>query len=299
LLAFVLSLVAPALAAEARPPGEFRLSWIAPAGCPSGADVEADARRLVGATTNAQRLVARGKLVRLAPHQWQLNLVTALDESRGQRQLTFDSCEAAAQAAAVVLALMLNPHASVEAEPTTAVTASHPPPARGSLEAALRGGAAFGVFPGASPRLSVGLSGGLGPARLWLRASAGLIQTIQASSDNPAGARLHESSIGAAFCWEFLAASVGVAPCAGVDLHRVVGRGRGVSQPEDGEIGWAAGSLGLLGGVPLGSVVGVQVLLAAEVPFARPRVYLQDIGELLRPFVIGGRADLGLVFKVW
>lgn len=134
----------------------FTLSLNAPAQCPSEADVREDIDRLVGERNNdAPNLTAWLRIEAEPGGVWRLLLETELDGTPGEREVEGNSCDAVARAAAVTLALMLNPHADGEPEKST-------PPPTTHFGAAAFIDATHGFAPGWSPELVVGMFGGLG-----------------------------------------------------------------------------------------------------------------------------------------
>ncbi|HVR63379.1 MAG TPA: hypothetical protein VMU50_15870, partial [Polyangia bacterium] len=99
---------------------ELSLTWQAPAGCPDGGDVEAQFARLLGGAGRApaaKHLTATATVQPAAAGRWTLRLETALDGVPGQRALEGDSCWTVASAAALILALTIDPNATAAPEP--------------------------------------------------------------------------------------------------------------------------------------------------------------------------------------
>jgi hypothetical protein len=110
--------------AHAAEPGEtFTLDWSAPAGCPDKADVLARAEQLVGHSLNqpagAQPLELSGLIEPLSPSGWQLRFSSRAGVA--DRAVSAQSCEELGDAAALWIALSIDPsYASRRAESTPA-----------------------------------------------------------------------------------------------------------------------------------------------------------------------------------
>jgi hypothetical protein len=104
--ALVASLFVWGAAAPARAAAPLTLTWLAPTGCPTAADVRAEVDRLVrfppGQAPPA--LVADGR-VDNRDGRWHLRLRTEREGLPGERELEADSCASLAHAATLVIAL--------------------------------------------------------------------------------------------------------------------------------------------------------------------------------------------------
>ena len=88
----------------------FELTWEAPDSCPDEQDIRRQVDRLVGAGGQPQhRLVVHGRVTQQEDGQWVLRLQTELDGVHGERAIPGKSCQAVADAGALMLALALNP----------------------------------------------------------------------------------------------------------------------------------------------------------------------------------------------
>lgn len=169
--------VTPAHGAE-----PLSLAWTAPAGCPSRDDVLAETRRLLGGQIESDApLAARAEIALAAPSDYRLRIT--LDRTPGERprEVHAPTCAELGDAAALILALSLDPAGVASAPPGSALhadpAAPPPPPAPEPLfvpplEApAFPSGAAFpGGLAGAGPSglAGAGIGGlaGAGPGGL-------------------------------------------------------------------------------------------------------------------------------------
>jgi hypothetical protein len=107
----------------------LRLTWVAPEGCSSQADIERQiARSLGNPSSHHAALAVRVELRRLAKRRVSVSLVAEGRGESGQRQLEAESCDAAATAAALIVALMVDPALGASAQPAPEPPAPPPPP---------------------------------------------------------------------------------------------------------------------------------------------------------------------------
>jgi hypothetical protein len=107
-LAALVAAIVPAIA-SARGKVPLRLEWVAPAGCPSHADVLADIERTIGDVESSSFVVAR-VVVAHPPNARSFRAEVQLTAagSTTSRALEADTCRAVANAAALIVALAIN-----------------------------------------------------------------------------------------------------------------------------------------------------------------------------------------------
>ena len=290
------ALVLVTLPVVAAAQGPVQIDWNAPSGCPAADDVRGRIDRLVPASAistphgterpavasdavqDALRLRARVDVQRRADGTWRLRVETRpVDGAPGERSLTVASCEAAADAAALIVALALGPLGpgvgAVDTATVVAVVVAPGPPDEPLVwSLGLRAGGAgdYGVFPE--------LSGGAGLAglvvldeirielglRYWFGASAtkgdeaGLVPLVGTF------AMAAGSLVG---CWPD---SWWIHGCAGMELGRMTAAGEGVERPDEPALLWSAALASLRFGVPIASQWRLVGGLELAVPLAPP-----------------------------
>ena len=127
------SLVAVAVALlatrDASADDTLRLTWKAPAGCPSIDDVRAATLREVDArAANSGVLEADAYVEQREATSWAVRLRTRRGMATGEREIEAETCDGVAQATAVVLALALVPPSEPEPEPERVPGAAAAPP---------------------------------------------------------------------------------------------------------------------------------------------------------------------------
>jgi hypothetical protein len=302
---------------EAPATPELALTWQAPAGCPSPTDVEAQFVRLLGgaARTPSGKHIAASALVRAATSErWSVELATVLDGAVGRRNLSGDSCASVSSAAALILALMIDPAAAERAtapEPAAPESPPEAPPPKPEPEAVVRttappkaravagmarvfGGVVVGVLPAPAP--AAGLA--LGARARRLGAELSIVATEQrrvtASPDTSGDFRLVAG--GARACGELGGRVVVWHLCVGGELERVTGTGL-VAPARSGAALMGAGTGGLLVAVPLGARLALSLDLDAAVRPYHP-AFLDSDAQLFKIPLISGFAALGLMVTI-
>jgi len=330
LVALALPVTARAAAPAADGPAaptvpELALTWQAPAACPSSVDVQAQFARLLGGAARAPtgKHIAATLVVRSsALDKWTLELATVLDGAAGRRTLEGDSCASVTSAAALILALMIDPAA---VERAVAESAPAPPPAApppqappttlavappeiaraprtvfGFARVFAGGVAAFLPMPAPAAGLAVGARRRRLAAELSVLATeersapaAGLTPTAGGDFRLLAGdARACGDLGGHAVIWSF---------CAGGELERLSGTGFGANagvspQPKSALMG--AGTGGLLVTLPLAPSFALALDLDAVVRVYRPTLEINTDDRVFRVPLASAFAALGIIVTI-
>jgi hypothetical protein len=289
----------------------LRLSWEAPAGCPSGETVRSAAVR--NAPPSAIPLEADA----IVSHRdrWTVTLKTRRPEASGERVLEAASCSALADATAVILALALVPPGEEEvrataAKPEPQPVESAPPVSEDRVPAVSRAPSnakpgppalAIGGFAAtdATSLPGVGLGGGgllaWTPGALRIEALfsafAGPSQTVDRST---AGARFSMTSLAAGACYTVVRSAIELAPCGGASMHWVSAEGFGATANYDASARWASIDPGLLARAPLTSWLALRARADGLVPLGRPSFEVENEGVVHKPPPFGIRAALGV-----
>lgn len=308
----------PEPSAERRAPGQsngvpLELALEAPDGCPDASSLRESAIRLasVGEETSSG-LMARVTVVESTEGHFLLSMQTEQDGIHGVRTLDGRSCRAVMEAAALILALMLNPEAQLPSEPTA------PPPKRptGSrapvrrtrqlealppskeplaLAATAHVGLEVGALPHAGPDSSLGGTAELGRGSVWLFGSVAPPQVKLVEGDSSRGGRLWMGSGTGLGCWTLLGTTSSLAACVGTAFNWIQGKGLGVAHRRSGAVYWVSPAAGALTDVQLGSWIAFRAAALGMVPLARPKTYLDEIGPVHRPSPVEGRLLAGVL----
>jgi hypothetical protein len=319
--ALVVALGAPALT-RAAVPAELSLTWQAPAGCPTPTDVEAQFARLLGGaarTPSGKHIAAQAVVRAAAPDRWSLELATVLDQAVGHRSLAGDSCASVASAAALILALMIDPAAAERAmkPPAPARTAMEPAPTRAPPPEAIVtttaprepneraavapyarafAGVVVALLP--TPAPAVGLALGARRGRLGAELTGVATEERRALAVGSAGGDFRLLAGGARACGALGGHAVVWQVCLGGELERLSGTGVGVSTMRSRTALMGAATGGLLVSVPLGAHVALSLDLDAAVRPYRPTFKLDLVGPIFQIPLASGLAALGLIVTI-
>lgn len=314
------------LATSARAQSALTLDWDAPAECPKAAWVEASVRRLLS-TPPSDPLQVRA-VVRPDGSEWVVDLRFE-GAARGTRRLRAASCESVARAAALIVALALDPQAAAlaseemaQAEAPRSVPPVVPPPppappspptrpvrsspvahatrarihGHGFVAAALE----HGYVPGVVPAAIVG--GGVG-ARLWRAdllvqiapfASGALEDRPRYGADFSVLAAELRGCVGPAWTW------LALEGCAEFRGTHVTGHGTGLTESYRAHAALFALGAGVLVRIPSRTRLAAEASVDTSVPFTRPSfVLLEGDREqaIHRVPMLTARATLGVSLR--
>ncbi|WP_438018753.1 hypothetical protein WMF18_06595 [Sorangium sp. So ce315] len=309
-------LPASALAAPAEPRA-VDLRWEAPDGCPPADEVRGEIARLLGASEQHQPIEVEIAVARAGGARLRLDLRIRAP-SPGERVIRGDDCASMSRAAALIVAMSIDPDAvarnaaaqpAAQPAPPSAVAApaaAPPPPppaaarppaaAEGDLEGALW--LSVHIEQALVPAVGVGLAAGGGIRGGWLRAD-GAAGVVPSSSSRVAG-----MAAGAEFqlwflevdaCARALERPLSVYVCALGRQHWLLARGRGVDEAFARTAPIFAAGLGTLVEWRIAGPLRGEGVLHAVVPLRRPRFVVENLeGDVYRPPAAGLSSRLGL-----
>jgi hypothetical protein len=309
----------------------IELGWRAPSECPSAEAVRAELVDLLGAEHASERVRVDIAVVH-EPRGYVAAIVLEVGMHRSERELVAEHCDALADAAALVIAVTVDPaHAVVgdevvpepvvvaePAPPTptpTPVTTSQqsratatsivqkPPPLRPArrrtpgFHARVFGGLDTGATPGPTGTLgaAVGLRGRWFRAELDGSWAFGRERTVPGGAG--ASARIARGSLAVRGCGVPGRGRIEVPLCAALEAGALVGRGEGATvQPATAVLPWVAFSGGPA--LAISVVPRVALLIGADVvvPLWRARFEIGDV-DAFRPARVGMRALLGVELR--
>jgi hypothetical protein len=302
----------PPVAADPAPRA-LELRWSAPADCPDAGYLSAEVSRLTLAASEP-RVDVDAKAWKDDTGRWRIALVTQLGAERGERIVEAETCALAGDAAALVIALMIDPE-GVRARSSTPGTPepsgpSVPPvsgadapaqPTRGEERASLAAAATFdgGSLP--STGFGVGAVAALRvhpwhdrPGAVRLRVEAALLvlpeRRARSAVDAARGADLHLVT-GAARGVVAYGDVVEGGLFAGLELGSLSGTGFGVRSPVSASTLWNAVLVGAVARFPARGTVGLRGSVEVSIPLRR--VEMDVAGEIVhRPSAVIPRGAL-------
>ena len=284
----------------------MHLEWSAPPECPDAETVRSEVIRLTrGVTSTSEHLDAQISIRRIDRSMWVLSLATVFDGLRGERTLSAASCKSLAEAAALTLALILNPELASTATPPPVNQPPGPPrvaiepsPPRLVWQVGAHAGIVAGVLRDASSWFAVSLGVARGRASVRLVPSVAPPQDLFLATEPSVGGRVWVASLSGLGCWAVIdGRRLVLNACAGLDATRLDGRGLGVLHPRDTSVSWNAGELATLVDFRLARRLLIELGATGLLPLTRPAVYLEGIGEVSRPAILGLRASAGLTLR--
>lgn len=306
----LLALAVPARADEPR----VALRWTAPEGCPAGSRVVAEVDRLLGAhgARPARPLEVKAEVIAGDAGALRVHLEIEGDAGPRTRDLSAASCDALADAAALILAMTIDPAAVTAAPPPVRPLPAPPPPTplpppppppplpapapslRPRFHLAAWARADLGSLPGVSFAAGGTAALGLGALRVELGAGAAPARTQAASrpaaSGATAGGEISLIAGSAGLCYGVLPEGrLELSPCAAIELGRLHAAGFGVTTPGEGNVLWSAARLGARFAWWPMSRAAIVLRAEAAVPFARPTFVLEGLGTVHRPGPVAGR----------
>jgi hypothetical protein len=291
-----LLVAAPALA-EALP---LELTWNAPAGCPSGAEVRRQFERLAKVEANRAppQLVAEAN-VEQSGEKWHLKLHIMRDGAVGEREVDAVSCVSLARAAALALALAAGGGFVPDAEPppdAAPTTPPSPPPkaaanaeADGAVPSAtvpvkrlvswwatLDGRYASGPLPGGALGTAAGVDARF---QSWM-ASARVVGWPHVREEPVAGVRATFAGVGGSLSACFVGSpsdDFAVAGCAGLQASALRGSSTGGSEAGSALAAWYAALPAVRARLRLVGALFVDVGVEGAISLTRPRFVIEGL----------------------
>ena len=289
--------------------GEVQLSWNAPPSCPSTSAILDDVEALTGRPLGAgpPRLVVSATVT---SSPWRAHFSARSAAGRSQRTLVGESCDALAQATAVIVAIALADARRVPGTPEPEWTWPEPPrrpqPAvltisplttRWPVEARPWASAALhaGVFPDPGPTVSAGID--LTRAALRLRLGA----FVRAAPDQRAeGRTLGYSGAGGRLegCWVWARVRAEVEACGGLEGGAWWVHDRRSDRTTANP--WLAPTVGVGGRHRLGGPIWLDLRLSLGVPLSRAQIQVSTAPNrpdlnvtVFEPTPVHPRVELG------
>jgi hypothetical protein len=288
----------------------LRLTWTAPAGCPSSDDVRRAVLQSGGAeAASGPMLEADAQVEQRATasgNTWTVHLRTRRGSTTGEREIEAATCNGAAEATAIVLALaFVTPAATPPEETPASVRVPDAPPKANSTRRVIPDDA-HAIALGASltgdastlPALALGGEVSLAwtPDRLRVELDARrFAPQSRGVAGFESGARFTMTSVGGRGCWAALRTStLDLAPCVGADARLLSAPGYGADTSYAASAAWAAVAGGALGRLSVASWLALRTRIEAEAPLSRPTFVVENEGFVHKPASVGLAASFGV-----
>jgi hypothetical protein len=289
------------------------ITWIAPEPCPNQAQITHQVERFLARPSDgsARPITSiSGQVKRFQNQGFQVDIDFEGATGRRRRRLVHGNCARLSEAAALVMAMAIDPeHVRIDAatlpdgssDPQPPATRAAPSPdaasasvpsrpqekpaarARPDWRLGVAGILQSGVVPGLGTAVGSELS--IAPHATWrlgVVGTYGFAHTTALASAGGAEARFSSWSVGARTCWQH-ARVLQVAACATAEYFRIRGEGLNVEDAQSSSDGFGALWVGLQGGYNLTS--GLSFALAADAgrSLSQPAFSMQGVGEIYRP----------------
>jgi hypothetical protein len=217
-LLWILGLCAASRSVRAADDAELQLEWRAPANCADRAELSAQIEARLPERPRARATLRARGWIELTRGGYRLELET----EQGRRTLLAPECEELTSAAALMLALLIDPHTGPVPPPTAAATARRTRVVWALLRAELE--ADLGTLP--SFALGPGLSLGVRVFATSIEVSGYYLpkQDVFDAQHAAALGELHALGLGLAAC-QALTSPVELSPCLRIEYGRIAGQG--------------------------------------------------------------------------
>lgn len=292
------------------------LDWTAPAGCPDRAEVLAHVHRLVPAPPSASLAVRAS--VREVDEGFRVELEMQGSAS-GARTLRASTCASVARATALVIALALDPSASLEPEdepppppPFVPPPRPEPPPkpAQPPRSPAPTGsepdglhpfvvatvGAERALLPDVAPNVALGFGVTYGPLRADLGLRITPARSTSLTTVPGAGVSIGAVDLALRACARLVDRSVALHGCAAARGVRFSGEAFGVTESYREQAYTLAIEPGFVARFPARGRFALELDIALVVPLTRPDFVVTRLGTDLSTFrvpALGGRGGIG------
>lgn len=302
ILILVFACAIPSVRAASELP--ITLTWSAPAGCPDESAFRREIRGRIALTVRPTLPIEAHVVITPAPENtWQLELRTRVEDHEGERTIRHEVCAHLAEAAALVIALLIDPHASMVALPppppplptlpsAPIVTPSIP---RWAVGADVLAG--VGVVPGTSlgGRLRFGFC-----QRFWglhVRFGGWREGTVKSRDLPGAGGTFSFYDFSGGPCiLTSTNRAFGAQACAGVGLERMRGVSFSVSNPGSATAWMLGYHLESSIRYRVTSRIGFRGFIEGALRPSRPAFAIRGLSNLYRPALCSVKAGLGVDF---
>ncbi|HVY37334.1 MAG TPA: hypothetical protein VHM31_05345 [Polyangia bacterium] len=280
-------------------------AWSAPAGCPSQQQVEADIARLVGGDLRLRDgSELRADVSVSGGPPWSADLTTLHAGRVGRRTIESPSCQAAAEAVALIIALSIDPDARAAGPraPAAAPPQMGPPSASKPRPLHVLVGVHAQARAGTLPETDVGAGLGVGLAGLrWraeLRWTYGLRRDQPALLPSGAAGRFNLDAGSLTGCVDLGRGKLAFGPCGTAEAGRVSATGSGATAGFSKNAPWLALGGGVFASLAVSEHLRTSVEVDALAPLYRPDYVFDEIpGVVFKAPPLGGRALIDLSWQ--
>ena len=297
------ALFANSARADSTPP-KLSFTWSSPAQCTTESDVRMRVDRILGARSAPHENVDARAVVTQSGDVFRAEIQLNSAGQTSLRHVEDTSCNALADAVALIVALTVNPEAAVspkpietkppETKPAEEKKSPPPPPPPASekrsdapnVEVARRPfyfGANFLLDVATLKSLAAGAEvvAGFNPRHAAFELSGTWLSTQDAhyDADPTQGASEYSLGAGARGCWEIFDGTLDVGPCGGAELTGIFAQGFGATQKADTGVALFRALLGARAKLRF-SRFALRLATEAAIPFTHPSFVIDNAGKV-------------------
>jgi hypothetical protein len=283
---------------------KLTFTWSSPAQCTTENDVRMRVDRILGARSAPHENVDARAVVTQSGDTFRAEIQLNSAGQTSSRHVEDTSCNALADAVALIVALTVNPEAAVSPKPIeTKPTEAKPPetkpveqkklpaPATSEKKSELPDAeiARHPIYFGANFLLDVATLKSLGagaevvagfnPRHAAFELSGSWLSTQDAHYDATQGASEYSLGAGARGCWEIFDSALDVGPCGGAELTGIFAQGFGATQKTDTSVALFRALLGARAKLRF-SRFALRLAAEAAIPFTRPSFVIDNAGKV-------------------
>ena len=240
----------------------------------------------------------QGAVSRAGQDKWRVELVLRGPEWEAKRALDGPTCAAVSEAAALVIALAINPEIEPPPPPPKPESPERERPSRspsvGGPSASLAGTVDAGMVPGGTAGVEGNLGWTLGAVHVELGGSYFAERRATLADRDDVGATFRLGSMSARGCYQFQRDRLMLGPC--LDIGALWTKAQGFGPIARSEVSSVTPSVGGALGIRwlISSSFAPFVRIGAIVPVARPEFAVQGMGHVHRAAPVAVRGALGL-----
>ncbi len=271
-------------------------SWSSPAQCTTENDVRMRVDRILGPQSAMHENVDARAVVTESGETFRAEIQLNSAGQTSLRHVEDSSCNALADAVALIVALTVNPEAAIppklpETKPVEQKKTPPPPPPKKIEPASSQVEPRRPIYFGADFLLDVATMKSLGagaevalgfnPHHAAFELSGVWLSTQDAHypADPTQGASEYSLGAGARACWEIFDTSIDVGPCGGAELTGIFASGFGATQKTDTSVALFRALLGARAKWRF-SRFALHLAAEAAIPFTRPSFVIDNAGNV-------------------
>ncbi|HMA94104.1 MAG TPA: hypothetical protein VKP30_15540, partial [Polyangiaceae bacterium] len=159
-------------------------------------------------------------------------------------------------------------------------------------------GLAAGILPELGPEVGIGVGVTMSRLSLTVNAEWGPLQRATLPGASNMGGKLWSGSLDLRGCWAFHRQALSAGPCVGASITRLEGDGFGIAHPQTAVVHFVSPLAAAQLDWRIHSKFVLRLLVMGLFPTDRPKVFIDDLGDVHHPAWVNGRAQIGAVIPL-